>query len=264
MSKLLVVDSLRGGYGEKDICRGISCDLEAGEILSVLGPNGCGKTTFFRLLLGFLTPTEGSIRINGLPSTSFSPKELAREIAYIPQHHTPVFSYTALEIVTMGCASHFSSWERPRPEDRDRAFSALETLHILPLANQKYTALSGGQRQMVLIARAICQEAKIFIMDEPGASLDYANHQLVMDVIVQLSALSYGIIMSTHSPEHPFSIADRVLLLDQGHTVAFGPPDQAITGDVLEQVYKIPMDLVCVSDRYEKKHTLCIPVSEPR
>lgn len=263
MSKLLEVDSLYGGYGGKDICCGISCGLEKGEILSVLGPNGCGKTTFFRLLLGFLTPTKGSIRINGVPSASFSPKELARKIAYIPQHHTPVFSYTALEVVIMGCASHFSAYEQPRPEDRDRAFLALETLRILPLANQKYTALSGGQRQMVLIARAICQDAGIFIMDEPGASLDYANHQLVMDVIVHLAALGYGIIMSTHSPEHPFSIADQVLLLNHGHTAAFGPPDQAITGDILEQVYKIPMDLVCVSDRYGKKHTLCIPVSEP-
>lgn len=260
---LLQVMNLSGGYGGCDICRGISCCLEEGEILSVLGPNGCGKTTFFRLLLGSLPPTGGSILIHGSSALCMSKRELSKQIAYIPQHHSPVFSYTVLEIILMGRASHFSAMERPRPVDREQAFSAMEMLHIMPLANQPYTALSGGQRQLVLIARAICQDAKIFIMDEPGASLDYANHQLLMEVIKNLAAHGYGIIMSTHSPEHPFSIAHKVLLLNHGTVAAFGPPAASITSQTLEQVYGIEMDIISVSDRYGKQHTLCIPVNPP-
>lgn len=257
---LLKVSNLRGGYDGTDICRGISCQLEKGEILSVLGPNGCGKTTFFRLLLGSLTPSAGEIIVNGKKSSELTKKELAHEIAYIPQHHSPIFAYTVLEIILMGRASHFSAFDKPRQNDLDRAFAAMEMLHIVHLANTKYTALSGGQRQMVLIARAICQDAKIFVMDEPGASLDYANHQLLMEVIVELAEKGYGIVMSTHSPEHPFSIAHKVLLLNQGANVSFGPPSKAITSQLLEAVYGIEMDIVQIPDRYGKIHTLCIPL----
>lgn len=257
---LLKVSDLRGGYGKKDICQGISFELDKGEILSVLGPNGCGKTTFFRLLLGSLSTSGGKILINGRDRSEFSKKELAREIAYIPQHHSPIFAYSVLEIILMGRASHFSAFEKPREKDLERAFSALEMLHIEHLANSPYTALSGGQRQLVLIARAICQDAKIFVMDEPGASLDYANHQLLMEVIVELASKGYGIIMSTHSPEHPFSIAHKVLLLNKGANVSFGPPAKAITSKVLEEVYGIEMDIVHIPDRYGKTHTICLPL----
>ncbi|MEE1087046.1 MAG: ABC transporter ATP-binding protein [Schaedlerella sp.] len=259
---LLEIKNLRGGYDKKEICKGISCSLDKGEILSVLGPNGCGKTTFFRLLLGSLNVGSGKILINGRDSSQLSKKELAHQIAYIPQHHSPIFAYSVLEIVMMGRASHISSISHPRKQDIDRAFAAMEMLHIEHLANHKYTALSGGQRQMVLIARAICQDAKIFVMDEPGASLDYANHQLLMEVIVELAKKGYGIIMSTHSPEHPFSIAHKVLLLKEGANVAFGSPSEAITSEILEQVYGIEMDIVHILDRYGKSHTLCIPLGK--
>jgi len=257
---LIEIDSLSGGYGNGDICKEISCDLERGEILSVLGPNGCGKTTLFRLLLGFLPPTGGDIRINGRSTLEMTKKELAKLVAYIPQHHAPVFAYTVLEIIMMGRASHVSAFDHPKPVDREKAFTSMEKLHILHLANQTYTSLSGGQRQMVLIARAICQDANIFVMDEPGANLDYANQQLLVDIIVDLAEQGYGIIMSTHSPEQPFSIAHKVLLLKDGKNAAFGPPETAITSPVLERVYGIEMEVVSIVDRYEKKHTLCIPL----
>lgn len=261
---LLEVENLCGGYGGEDIVKGVNCSAESGDILCLVGPNGCGKTTLFRLMLGLIPSTSGSIHIDGINTKALSPKALANLVAYIPQHHTPVYAYTALDIVTMGRASHFSAFEAPKAIDRDAAFNALERLNVLHLANCKYTMLSGGQRQMILIARAICQSAKVLVMDEPGASLDYANQQVLMEVIVDLAKHGYCIVMSTHSPEHPASIGHKVLLMRDGRVAAFGKPMDVITPDILETVYGIEMDVISVKDRYGVTRTICLPVKPPK
>ncbi len=260
---LLEVDQVRGGYGGGDVVKGVSCCADAGEILCLVGPNGCGKTTLFRLLLGILPITGGSIRLDGQDVRSFSPRELASRIAYIPQYHTPIFSYTVLDVVVMGRAARFSAFEAPKAADREAAFAALEKLNAAHLANRKYTSLSGGQRQLILIARAICQSAKVFVLDEPAANLDYANHQLLMEVIADLARKGYCVVMSTHSPEHPASIGSRVLLMRDGQVAAFGPPEQVITPEWLEPVYGIEIDVVTVRDRYDTRRTICLPVRRP-
>lgn len=260
---LLEISSVYGGYGGRDIVKGVSCHVDCRDVLCLVGPNGCGKTTLFRLMLGSLPISSGKIQIDGQDIRTLSQKELARLIAYIPQYHTPIFAYTVLDVVIMGRASHFSSFETPKAPDRTAAFEALEKVHALHLANQKYTALSGGQRQLVLIARAICQAAKIFVMDEPAANLDYANHQLLMEVIADLAEHGYCIIMSTHSPEHPFSIGSKVLLMKNGQAAGFGTPEETITPQTLHEVYDIEMDVVTLYDRYGVKRTLCLPVKSP-
>lgn len=260
---LLEIENLSGGYGGGDIVKGVSCAADAGDVLCLVGPNGCGKTTLFRLMLGFIHMSGGSIRVDGKSVQELPPKELAKRIAYIPQYHTPVYSYTALDIVVMGRASHFSAFDAPKPADRDAAFAALEKLNAAHLANQKYTALSGGQRQMILIARAICQSAKVFIMDEPGANLDYANQQLLLETVADLAKHGYCVVMSTHSPEHPAGVGSKVLLMREGRVAAFGTPREVITPELLEQVYGIEMDVVTVQDRYGAKRTICLPVRAP-
>lgn len=257
---LLEVQNVRGGYGHGDIVKGVSCQADSGEILCLVGPNGCGKTTLFRLLLGAIPTTGGSIRIDGQETSSLSPREIANLIAYIPQYHTPIFAYTVLDVVIMGRASHFSAFEAPKKADREAAFSALEKVNAVHLANRKYTSLSGGQRQLILIARAICQAAKVFVMDEPAANLDYANHQLLMEVIVELAKKGYCVVMSTHSPEHPASIGHKVLLMREGRVAGFGTPQQVITPENLEAVYGIEMDVITIQDRYGVKRTICLPV----
>lgn len=260
---LLEMDQVYGGYGNGDIVKGVSCSADHGDILCLVGPNGCGKTTLFRLMLGSITVSRGSITIDGRDTKNLSSKELANLIAYIPQYHSPVFAYTVLDVVVMGRASHFSSFDTPKAADREAAFEALEKVNALHLANKKYTALSGGQRQLILIARAICQSAKVFVMDEPAANLDYANHQLLMEVVVDLARRGYCIVMSTHSPEHPFSIGSKVLLMKDGQVAGFGPPKQTITPQTLQAVYDIEMDVVTVRDRYGMERTICLPVKDP-
>ncbi len=258
---LLETRALFGGYHkDRDIVKNVSFSIDGGEMLSVLGPNGCGKTTLFRLILGLLSPSAGQLFIDGKSAEELSPKERAQKIAYIPQNHTPTFPYSVLDVLLMGRASHFSAFESPGSVDRSIAFGALERMCIAHLANEKYTALSGGQRQMVLIARAICQNARIFVMDEPGANLDYANLELLMGIVSGLAKEGYCVVMSTHSPEHPFSVADKALLMKDGGVVALGPPQTAISGEVLEQVYGIKMDVVTVKDREGGAHTICLPV----
>ena len=214
-------------------------------------------------MLGSIPVTRGNILIDGRDTKNLSPKELANLIAYIPQYHSPVFAYTVLDVVIMGRASHFSSLETPKAVEREAAFSALEKVKALHLANQKYTSLSGGQRQLILIARAICQSAKVFVMDEPAANLDYANHQLLMDVITDLAGQGYCIVMSTHSPEHPFSIGSKVLLMKNGRVAGFGTPKDVITSETLQSVYEIEMDVVTTHDRYGSQRTICLPVKAP-
>ena len=260
---LLEIQDLYGGYGARDVVRGVRCQADAGDILCLLGPNGCGKTTLFRLVLGALPIRRGSVRIDGREVSSLPPRALANLAAYIPQSHRPVFAYTVLEVVTMGRASHFSAFEAPGTVDRDAAFAALEKLHAAHLASCNYAALSGGQRQLVLIARAICQNARVFLMDEPAASLDYANHQLLMDVVRELAGQGYCVLLSTHGPEDPVSVADKALLLREGQAVAFGKAKEVITPQALEAVYGMEMDVLTVHDRYGAERTICLPVKKP-
>lgn len=260
---LLDMQCVRGGYGSGDVVRGVTCCADAGEILCLLGPNGCGKTTLFRLLLGSLPLSGGNILLDGKDAAGLSAKERAKLIAYIPQHHTPVFSYSVLDMVAMGRAPHLSAMQAPSSRDRELAWQALEKVNALHLADRNYTALSGGQRQLVLIARTICQSARIFVMDEPAANLDYANHQLVMEVASELSKMGYCIVMSTHSPEHPASMASKVLLMNDGQATGFGTPEEMITSENLEKTYGIEMDVVTVTDRYGARRTICLPVRKP-
>lgn len=260
---LLEIKNLRGGYGSGDIVKGVSCRADAGEVLCILGPNGCGKTTLFRLLLGMLPATGGEVYMDGRVAGKMSPKVRAKLAAYIPQNHTPVFSYTVLELVVMGRASHFSAIGSPRAKDRELAFAALERLGASHLADKPYSSLSGGQRQLALVARAICQSARILIMDEPAANLDYANRQLLMEMTTELAQKGYCIVMSTHSPDSPFAVGHKVLMMKEGSVAAFGTPWEAITRETLEEVYGISMDVLSVTDRYGAKRTICIPVKDP-
>lgn len=259
---MLTVTGLSGGYPAKRILHQLNFTMNQGEILCLLGPNGCGKTTLMKAIMGFLPELLGNIEIQGQSLKALSPRERARHIAYIPQAHTSVFDYQVFEMVLMGRSSHISLLGQPSQKDLNAAFEALEELNIGHLAHQKYVRLSGGQRQLVLIARALAQQAQLIIMDEPSSDLDFANQQRIMDMLIQLKNKGISILLSTHAPEFPFQIADRVMLLREGRILALGTPEEVLTPEWLQGLYNVPMDVVKVTDRQGNERRLCLALPQ--
>ena len=246
-------------YGNTPVLKDVSFTAGEGTLISVLGPNGVGKTTFFRCLLGFLKPSSGSVLINGKPVNLYSKRELAHEIAYIPQSYNPVFNHTVLDCVLMGLTSSLSTFEQPGPEHEKKALQCLQMLGIEKLAHRGSMKISGGERQLMLIARALVQDAKVLIMDEPTSSLDYGNSFMVMKCISDLKERGYTIIFSSHNPEHGLRWADRVLAFKDGRIIADGPAEKALSGNVLKELYAIDVCVNNVSTR-DGEYTVCIPL----
>ena len=226
-------------YGSTDVLHDITFTAADGDIAAVLGPNGVGKSTLFRCVLGFLAPSEGGILVNGKDMRTLDRRAAAREIAYIPQSSEPIFNYTVLDTVLMGTTGTMNVLQRPGRRQQEAAVQALQRLGIEALAQRGIGTISGGERQLALIARALVQNAEILIMDEPTANLDFGNQQRVLAQIRALAARGYTVLLSTHNPEHALHYAHRVLALQGGHIAADGPTETALTPQLLQTLYGI-------------------------
>jgi iron complex transport system ATP-binding protein len=195
----LTARDLSIGYGDRVVGSGISLTVLPGEVLCLLGPNGAGKTTLFRTLLG-QPPLAGTVAIDGVKLEFLKPYDIAQRLAYVPQAQVTEFSYSVLDIVLMGRTARLRSFASPGSEDRRTALDKLKSLGIGELAFEDYTQISGGQRQLVLIARALTHGAPFLVMDEPTASLDFGNQAMVLARIRELAAEGCGIVLSTHDP----------------------------------------------------------------
>src|SRR5205085_1157811 len=184
-------------------------ELADGEVMCVLGPNGAGKTTLFRTLLGLLPPLAGNVTLGGRVLTRLSRDEIARAVAYVPQASTSHFDFSLAEIVEMGRTAHLSTFARPGKRDREISMAALERMGIAGLAGRPVNAVSGGERQLALIARALATEARAVIMDEPTANLDFANQARVLDEILRMRGAGIAVLLCTHDPDHALQLADR-------------------------------------------------------
>jgi iron complex transport system ATP-binding protein len=242
MSPVLEARGLLFGHRGRPLGRALDLEVAAGEVLCLLGPNGCGKTTLFRTLLGLLPALGGEVQLAGLHVGTAARRELARCVAYVPQAHAGVFAYTAQDVVLMGRAAHMGAFSVPSRHDREQAADALHRLGVAHLRTQRYTEISGGERQLVLIARALAQQAPLLVMDEPTASLDFGNQVRVPRQIEQLRAQGMAVCLSTHQPEHALRVADRVALMQAGSLRALGAPRDVVTTDALCELYGLQAD----------------------
>jgi len=258
----LAVENLAFGYPGKPVGRDASFMLAAGEILCLLGPNGSGKTTLFKTLLGLLAPQAGRICLDGEDIRAWRRRRIAQSVGYVPQAHTAYFPFTVIEAVAMGRTPHLGLFATASDADIAVAERALATLNIAHLRDAIYTRISGGERQLVLIARALAQEPRMLVMDEPTASLDFGNQMLVLDHIRKLAARGIGVVLSTHDPDAAFACADRVALLHQGRLIRIGPPYEAITAETLKLLYGVDVDVVELPPRMadpSRRVYVCVP-----
>lgn len=250
------VANLSFSYGTRSVLKDISFTANHGEFISVLGPNGVGKSTLFRCMLGLLTPSNGNTFIDDTPITEMSPSKLARYIAYIPQSHNPVFNFSVFDMVLMGTTAQTGTFSSPGKEQIQRAEAALDRLGILDLKERGYANISGGERQLILIARAIAQQAKILVMDEPSANLDYGNKIRVMNTVKGLTRDGYAVIQSTHDPDQAFLYSDKILALFEGRVLAWGSPQETVCDSLISTLYGVNVEVCSMRDDHIR---VCIP-----
>ena len=229
------------GYPDRLVGSGLSVRLAEGEVLALLGPNGGGKTTLLKTMLGLIPPRGGEVRLMDRPLAALPIAERARLIGYVPQVHTGTFAFTVETVVLMGRTAHGSLFARPSAHDRDVTMRALERFGIAALAERPYTEISGGERQLVLLARALAQEPRFIVLDEPTASLDFGNQGKVMREIRALADSGLGVLFTTHDPNHALRAAHRAYLLRAGECLADGPVVEMLTGERLEALYRAPV-----------------------
>jgi iron complex transport system ATP-binding protein len=234
---ILSAQDLTIGYRDRVVGSGLHVSLRTGEILALLGPNGSGKTTLLKTLLGLLPPRGGEVRLGDRPLASYSARERAQRIAYVPQSHAATFAFMVKTVVLMGRTAHGTIFSRPSAADYVIAVRMLERLGIAHLADRPYTKISGGERQLTLLARALAQEPQFVVLDEPTASLDFGNQGRVMQEIRALGASGHGVLFTTHDPNHAMRAANRAFLLRQGKCIADGEVRDVLNRAQLEALY---------------------------
>lgn len=255
---LLRVDNLHCGYGKKEIVHGVSFTMGRNEFLCVIGANGCGKTTLLKHVLGLMRPSSGTVVACGQRVDAMTDRERARVFAYIPQAHTPPFPFTVADVVMMGRTPYVGRMSRTTHEDRRVAWDAMCLLGIEDLAPRTYTQLSGGQQQLVLIARALAQQPELVVMDEPTASLDFGNQHVVLSRMRDLSRVGVSVLMVTHDPHHVFYCSDRVIVMKEGRIADEGRPRDVVTEACLRDIYSTNVEVHEVRKNNGDLATVCV------
>jgi iron complex transport system ATP-binding protein len=254
----LAAHGLDFGYPGRLIGRGLDVALADGEVLCVLGPNGAGKTTLFRTLLGLLPARGGRVTVGGRDMATLSRADIAREVAYVPQASSSYFDFSLAEMVEMGRTAHLGPFTRPSARDREIARAAIERMGIAALADRPVGGVSGGERQLALIARALATEAKSLVMDEPTANLDFGNQSRVLAEILRLRDSGIGILLCTHDPDHALLAADRALLLRDGQALSQGKAGEILVAENLTKLYGVTVHVTEV-ETPDGVRRVCVP-----
>ena len=259
---MLEVKNLACGYHGKAIVENVSFAVGKARVLCLLGPNGSGKTTLFKTLLGLQAALQGEVRLDGENINHWSRRKRARTIAYIPQSSNLFFGFQAEDMVLMGRTAHIRTFAMPSCRDREVAQESMERLNITHLRRKNFNELSGGERQMVLVARALAQEPRLLIMDEPTASLDFSNQYLVLEQVCKLAEQGMTVVMSSHHPSHAFLHATQVMLLGRDGRADYGTPEAVLTEENLRRVYGINVKVANLAGSTDARLRFCIPIPE--
>ena len=245
------IQGLGFAYGEAEVLHDITMAIGSREVFAIVGPNAAGKTTLLHCVERLLTPRTGTIFIEGHNLKTLSARDVSRHAASVPQSHTPAFPYTVQDIVLMGRNPHLGTASQPGPHDMEVAQQAMEELDIQAISLRPYTQLSGGQLQLVLLARALAQEAQVLLLDEPTAHLDFRNRHLVLSTIRDLAVRrGLTVIMTVHDPNDAMQYADRVGLVSDGGLIALGTPQDVLTAGNLERLYGMPIEVLTSGVRH--------------
>lgn len=217
----------------------INFSVDSGEILSILGPNGAGKTTMLRCITGMLKWKHGCSLLDGEPIHSMTPKKLWSHMAYVPQAKGASSAFTTFEAVLLGRSSRLNAFSTPKQEDLKIAGDVMEQLGIAHLTDKKCSAISGGELQMVLIARALASEPQVLILDEPESNLDFKNQLIVLDTITRLAQQGMTCIFNTHYPAHALQRSHKSLILSRGGDYVFGNTASVVTEDNIRKAFGV-------------------------
>ena len=247
MTALLSAKALGIGYvhgqTQRQIATDITFDINAGEAIAILGPNGCGKTTLLRTVLGLLPTVSGEIELQTQNIKTLTARLIAQRIGYVQQASVGLFHFNVLEIVLMGRAASLAWYDKPSQEDVEIAMNALSRLHIASFAEREFAELSSGERQLVLIARALATNAKLLLLDEPTTSLDFGNRLIVQSAVIALKAHGIGIMLTTHDPIEAArfcaNAGDQILSIARHGATELGTTAKMLTPARLAALYGV-------------------------
>ncbi|MFV0516351.1 MAG: ABC transporter ATP-binding protein [Aminipila sp.] len=246
---VLEVKSLEFSYDRgKKIFSNVSFNVPKGSIFTILGPNGAGKSTLMNCISNLLEPTGGNICLNNTHMNKMSINQISKVMAYVPQTHIPTYEYTALEFVLMGRAPYLGLFQKPSTIDYEIAKKALKMIGAIELESKLYTKLSGGERQLVTIARAIAQEPQLIILDEPTAHLDYGNQMRTIKLVKELARQGYAVIMTTHTPDHAIIAGGQVGVLDYNGKLRVGLEEEVLNEKLLSFIYGVNVRIVYIEE----------------
>ena len=253
----ITVENLVFSYGKHSVLKGINLNIETGEFISILGSNGVGKSTLFKCMLGLNSSYTGNVYINQKNIRDMTVKEIASNIAYIPQHTVPAFNYSVEDIVLMGTTAQMHALSTPKDAEIEACHSALKKVGIENLRSRCFHLLSGGEKQLAVIARALAQNAPIIMLDEPTASLDFANQMLVLKQMRKLADEGYTIIQTTHNPEHSYMFSDKIAAIKDGKIMICASPDEVMHEDIISKLYGLE---VKISSLYNDNVRVCTAI----
>lgn len=250
MDMSLTVEGLSFRYGVEPILADVDLALQPGQVLCLLGANGCGKTTLLKVLGGLRRPTRGQVLLGGVPLEAVGPVDLAKRIGMVFQEHQPAFPYTALEVVMMGRTPYLGAFQQPSKLDFFLARQALAEMGIAHLEGRPYTNISGGERQLVFMARVLAQDPDVILLDEPTSHLDLQNQGKVLAMVRGFARRGFAMVMSTHAPEQAFACADQVAIMKRGEPPIVGDPKLVMTSQNLKWAYDVDINTITAPDPF--------------